>query len=265
MGPLVLVDRGYDSNWFWCKCSGLPIDLLGRLKGNRCFYKPAPPHSGKRGAPRKDGAKLKLGDSSTHQHPDESHDGTDEEGHAVSVRCWKHMHVKEARYLDLTIIQVIRPHASNKERDPKISWFVYLGQTPPEGFAQVALLYCLRFSQEHGYRFDKQALLWTKPRVRTPEQFDRWSHIVAIAHNHIMLAHDLVEAELHPWENKHRTPSPQQVRRGLATLLPQLGTPALPPTSRGKSKGRSCGAVIRKAKRFPVVRKTAKVPQRVST
>ena len=265
MRPLILVDRGYDSNWFWCKCSGLPIDALARLKGNRCFYKSAPAPTGKKGAPRKDGAKLKLDNPSTQNNPDEIYDTTDEKGRVVSIHCWKHMHVKDARWLDLTIIQVIRPHASDKERDPRISWFVYIGQDPPEGFAQIALLYYLRFSQEHGYRFDKQALLWTKPRLRTPEQFDRWSHIVAIAHNQLVLAHDLVEPELHPWENKHRTPTLQHVRRGLAKLLTQLGTPVPPPTPRGKSKGRSRGELVRKAQRFPVVHKTAKVPQIVST
>jgi DDE superfamily endonuclease len=265
MRPLILVDRGYDSNWFWCRCSGLPIDALARLKGNRCFYKPAPPPTGKRGAPRKDGAKLKIDDTSTHSNPDEAYDVTDEKFRVVSIRCWKHMHVKDARWLDLTIIQVIRPHAKDVERDPKISWFVYIGQDPPEGFAQIALSYCLRFSHEHGYRFDKQALLWTDPRLRTPEQFDRWSYIVAIAHNHLVLARDLVEAELHPWENKHRDPTPQQVRRGLAKILPQFGTPAPPPRSRGKSKGRTFGTHVRKAERFPVVCKTPKVPQLVST
>ena len=262
---LLLVDRGYDSNWFWCKCSGLPIDTLARLKGNRSFYKPAPPPTGKKGAPRKDGVKLKLDDPSTQSYPDESYDVIDEKGRTVSIHCWKHMHVKDARWLDLTIIQVIRPYASNKERDPRISWFVYIGQDPQEGLAHLALLYCLRFSQEHGYRFDKQALLWTKLRVRTPEQFDRWSHIVAIAHNHLVLAHDFIEAELHPWENKHREMTPQQVRRGLSTFLPQLGTPAKAPKPRGKSKGRTFGAVIGKAERFPVVRKTATLPQLVST
>ncbi len=29
-----------------------------------------------------------------------------------------------------------------------------------------------RFGQKHGYRFDKQALLWETPRLRTPEQFE---------------------------------------------------------------------------------------------
>jgi len=251
--------------WFWCQLSGLALDALGRLKSNQCFYKQAPPHTGKRGAPRKDGARLKLDDPSTHQSPDGTWDGTDGKGHPIQIRWCEKMHVKDARWLELTVIQVIRPQAKSSERDPRISWFYYLGQDPQEGLAKVALLYGLRFCQEHGYRFDKQALLWTEPRLRTPEQFDRWSHIVAIAHNHLVIARDLVEAELRPWENKQRMPTPQHVRRGLAKFLSQLGTPARPPKPRGKSKGRSYGTQVGKAKRFPVVRTTAKVPQLVPT
>ena len=262
---LVLLDRGYDCNWLWCKCSGLPIDLLGRLKGNRCFYKPAPPHTGKGGRPRLDGTKLKLSDPSTQKSPDHTWDGMDGKGHSVRICWWEHMHVKDARWLDLTIIQVSRPHATNSERDPRISWFVYQGHNPQEGLAQIALMYGLRFCQEHSYRFDKQALLWTQPRLRTPEQFDRWSQVVAIVHNLITFAREFIAPELHPWENKQRNPTPQQVRRGLAKFLPQLGTPASPPKPRGNPKGRKKGTLVRKATRFPVVRKTAKAPQFVPT
>jgi hypothetical protein len=263
--PLILLDRGYVSVWLWCQLSALAVDILGRLKSNQCFYKPAPPHTGKKGAPCKDGAKLKLDNLSTQSHPDESYQVTDEKGNPVSIHCWKQMHVKEARWCELTIIQVIRPHAKNSERDPRISWFVYIGQDPQEGLAQIALLYCLRFGQEHGYRFDKQALLWTKLHFQTPEQFDLWTHIVAIVHNHIVLARDFIEGELRPWENKQRKHTPQQVRRGLAKILPQLGSPAIPPQTRGKSKGRSLGITLPKRTRFPVIRKKPSLPQLVST
>jgi hypothetical protein len=118
-------------------------------------------------------------------------------------------------------------------------------------------------AQEHGYRFDKQALMWDAPRLRTPEQFERWSHIVAIVHNHLVLARDLVEPELRPWENTQRQPTPQQVRRGISKLLPRLGTPARLPQPRGKSNGRSKGAIVKKAQHFAVVRKTPKLPQLV--
>jgi hypothetical protein len=263
--PLILLDRGYVSVWLWCQLSTLAVDTLARLKSNQCFYKPAPPHTQKKGQPRKDGAKLKLDNLSTQNNPDRTYDVTDEKGHPVNIRCWKQMHVKNARWLDLTIIQVIRPHASNKERDPKISWFVYIGQDPHDALAQIALLYCLRFSQEHGYRFNKQALLWTDPRLQTPEQFDLWSQIVAIVHNHIVIARDFIEGKLRPWENKQRKHTPQQVRRGLATFLPLLGTPAHPPQTRGKSKGRGFGVKLPKRTRFSVVRKKPTLPQLVST
>ena len=265
MRPLSLFDRGYDCTWFWCECSKLPMDALIRLKGNRTFYKPAPPHSGKRGAPRKDGDKLKLSDATTHQQPDHMWSGNDAKGHPVQIYWWEQMHVRKARWLNLTVIQVVRPRAADSKRDPRISWFVYLGQNQQIGIAQVALFYGLRFGQEHGYRFAKQALLWTLPRLRKPEQFDLWSQIVAVVHNLIILARDCVAAELHPWENKQREPSPQQLRRGLAKILPHLGTPASPPKLRGKSHGRNRGAVIRPAPRHPVIRKTLNKLQPVST
>jgi hypothetical protein len=257
---IIVLDRGYDANWLWCQCSNLGIGVLCRLKSNRCLYRPAPAPTGKKGGPRKDGAKLQPKDATTHQDPDGTWSGTDEKGRPIEITWWKHLHVKQARYLDMTVIRVVRPHASNKERDPRMSWFAWMGDEHAD-IREIGLGYARRFSQEHGYRFDKQALLWETPRLRSPEQFERWSHIVAMAHNHLVLARDLVEAELRPWESKQRMPTPQQVRRGMHPLLARLGTPAHPPQPRGKSKGRSQGAKVKKAPRFAVIRKTPKLPQ----
>jgi len=259
---IVVLDRGYDATWLWCRCSTLGVGVLGRLKSNRCFYRSAPAPTGKRGAPRKDGAKLQPNDPTTHGQPDGTFVGRDSKDRPVEVSWWKSMHVKQARWLEVTVLRVVRPHATNKERDPRISWFMWMG-TPDADLVQIALGYVLRFGQEHGYRFDKQALLWEKPRLRTPGQFERWSHIVAIAHNHLVLARDLVEAEVRPWESMHRAPTPQQVRRGIGKLLPRLSTPARPPKPRGKAKGRIKGVKIGKATRFSVIRKKPKLPQLV--
>ena len=259
---IVVLDRGYDANWLWCRCSALQVNVLGRIKSNRGLYRVAPPPTGKRGSPRKDGAKLQPNDATTHHDPDGVWKGNDAKQRPVEVTWWKHLHVKEARYLDLTVIQVVRPHATNKERDPRVSWFVWIGDQAAD-VAQIAVRYVLRFGQEHGYRFDKQSLLWEQPRLRTPEQFERWSHMVAIAHNQLVLARDLVEAQLRPWESKQREPTPQQVRRGMHTLLARLGTPARPPQPRGKSKGRIKGAKVKKAQRFAVIRKKPTLPHLV--
>lgn len=261
---IVLLDRGYDANWLWCRCSALPVGVLGRLKTTRCLYRPAPTPTGKKGRPRLDGEKLQPKDARTHGQPDGLLQGSDEKGRPMEVTCWKHMHIKQARWLELIVLRVVRPHATNKERDPRVSWFVWIGDQDAD-VLKIALDYVLRFGQEHGYRFDKQSLMWEKPRLRTPEQFERWTQMVAIVHNHLVLARDLVEAELRPWESKRRAPSPQQVRRGMHKLLPHLGTPAKAPKPRGKSKGRKKGANVKKAQRFPVIRKKPKLPQIVSS
>lgn len=254
-------DRGYDSTWFWCQCSGLPHQgSLIRLKSNRCLYRAAPPPTGKRGGPRKDGDKLRPDAPVTHVDPDGQWEGTDERERPVRLQWWKHLHVKDARWLDLTVIRVERPGASNTERDPRVSWFVWIGD-PDVDLVSIGRGYVLRFSQEHGYRFQKQSLLWNQPKLRTPEQFERWTHLVAIAHNHLVLARELVEPVLRPWENRHRPATPQQVHRAMGQLLPSLGTPARSPQPRGKSPGRAKGATIGKAKRFPLVKKTPKVPK----
>lgn len=258
---IALLDRGYDSAWLWCKLSTLPIKgSLIRLKSNRCFYRPAPPPTGKRGAPRKRGDKLQPNDPATHADPSGTFEGQDHAGKPVRVTWWQEMALKDADWLPLTVIRVERLQAANTKRDPRTSWFVWVGDQQAD-IAVVALSYVHRFSQEHGYRFDKQSLLWEDVRVRTPAQFERWSDLVAAAHNVLVLARDLAGPTLRPWENRHREPTLQQVRRGMSKLLPQLGTPARPPQPRGKSPGRAKGARVRKAERFSIVRKTPKVPQ----
>jgi hypothetical protein len=126
----------------------------------------------------------------------------------------------------------------------------------------VALGYRRRYSHEHGYREDSQGLLWAQPRLRTPAQFERWSQIVAIVHNHLVLARPVVQACLRPWESSQREASPQQVRRAMTKIVAQLGTPARPPKPRGKSPGRQQGTIGKPAPRYPVVYKSKPGPKK---
>jgi hypothetical protein len=118
-----------------------------------------------------------------------------------------------------------------------------------------------RFSQEHGYRFLKQDLLWAHAHLRTPEQVECWSWIVACACNQLLLSKLLGLAVLRPWENTQRAVTPRQVRRVMPCILQQLGTPAQPPKPRGKSPGWRKGRQRTPAPRFPVVRKPKPVPK----
>lgn len=116
--------------------------------------------------------------------------------------------------------------------------------------------YSRRFGIEHGYRFDKQQLLWTAAHVRTPEQFQRWTDLVSIAHNQLVLDRSIGQAKRFPWEDSSRPVTPSQVQRAMRVNFPHVGTPASEPQPRGKSPGRAVGVKLPPAPRFPVVYKT---------
>lgn len=259
---IVTADRWYGSAHFLLLVAHMACDQLLRLKSNRVLYRPAPAHTGKRGAPRKDGTRFHCKQESTHGTPDEQWEGTDEQGHPLLVSCWHRLHFQQARDIEVTVIKVVRPRASERKRDPKVSWFLWHGTTALP-LSEVYAGYKRRYAQEHGYRFEKQALLWNGPRLRTPEQFERWTDVVAVVHDELHVARELQQKMYQPWENQSRPVTPQQVRRMMPRILAQVGTPARPPQRRGKSPGRSCETTIRPAPRYEVIRK-AKQERRTS-
>lgn len=136
---IAYLDRGYDSAWLWCQCTQLPIEgVLIRLKGNRCFFRPAPAPTGKRGAPRKHGDKLQPSDKASHADPTGQWRGQDQAGRPVEISWWQQMHLKNAEWMDLTVIRIVRPTACQTKRDPRTSWFVWIGD-PQADLAQAAL------------------------------------------------------------------------------------------------------------------------------
>src|SRR5205823_7015684 len=131
--------------------------------------------------------------------PDTQWEGVDEQGQGLVVECWDHLHVKQARSVELSLSRVTRLGAAESSRRPRLSWFLWTGAEllPPEQGRPTS---GSRFGIEHSYRFEKQHLLWNAPRLRTPEQFERWTQIVAIAHNHLLLDRPLVQASPQLWE-----------------------------------------------------------------
>jgi hypothetical protein len=260
--PVVVLDRRY-SNAPWVQASAnLPTDQLIRARCDQVLYRPAPPRSGKVGAPRKDGARFKGSEPTTHGRPDADWRGSDAHDRPVQVSCWQGLHLRKARHVVITVVRIIRTSARGTKRDPRESWFWWLGGPLP-ALAELAGLYPRRFSQEHGYRFDKQDLLWAAPRLRTPAQMERWTDLVAVVHNELVLARPRVAGERRLWESRRRSTTPRQVRRAMGRIIAQLGTPARPPQRRGKAPGRAVGAVVKRAERYAVVRKSppkAKAP-----
>ncbi len=260
--PICLLDGGYGTASWVQASAALPCDQLVRAAATRVLYRPAPPPTGKRGAPRKDGARFKGSDPSTHGAPDAIWTGTNDQGQTVTVRCWGHLHLKVCRDAPITAVCLTRVAAAGTKRDPRETWFWWLGGQPLPPLAALARLYPRRFGIEHGYKFDKGDLLWTAPHLRTPEQMERWTDVVSAVHNEIGLARDLAHAQRLPWEAATRPLTPRQVRRGLGRIMRQVGTPAAAPRPRGKAPGRPRGAAIAPAPRHPVIRKSPARPSK---
>src|SRR5207248_588361 len=128
--PIIIGDRWYACAPFLTRLADVEASCLLRVKSNRVFYRPAPERlPGQLGASRKDGARFQCQDESSHGEADESWEGVDAKGGRIQVRCWNHLHLRTAREIEVSLIQIIRHGASGKARDPKISWFVWKGES----------------------------------------------------------------------------------------------------------------------------------------
>src|SRR4030081_2908700 len=90
-----------------------------------------------------------------------------------------------------------------------------------------------RFDLEHTYRFCKQTLNWTTPRVRTPQQADRGTWLVTLAYTQLRPARRTSEEVPLPWESDQRPTrlalTAARVRQAFPQLLVTLDTPATAP------------------------------------
>lgn len=251
---IVLADRCYGTPEMLRACRELGYSVLIRLKSNRKLYR-APMRTHKRGAPPKDGPLLQGTRPQTQQDPAAVWEGLDQGGKQTRISRWDRVHFQQDRQLELSVIRVERQSACETKRDPRVSWFLTLDDLVP--LDQVPQRYGLRFSQEHGFRFWKQDLLWTAAHVRTSDQFLLWSWMVALAFTQLYLARPEAAQALLPWEAKGRPLTPRQIRRVMPTLLSQLGTPVRPCQPRGKSPGRAKGFHPKPATRHPIIYKAS--------
>jgi hypothetical protein len=269
--PLFVFDAGYDPVRIQQGIEGCRVQLLVRLRAGRCFYAdpegpPAPTGRPRRHGPKFDCKDLKSWPEPTHEHLCENdHYGT------VRVRCWVGLHPKVRLHEGrgsrgplpivrgtLVLVEVGRLPRGERRRKPKKLWLWWHGPGEPD-LDLLWRAYVRRFDLEHTFRFFKQTLGWTTPRVRHPEQADRWSWLILAAYAQLRLARACVADLRLPWERRY-APSrltPWRVRRAVLALLQMLGTPARPPKPCGRSPGRPKGRLSGRARRYPAIKKTA--------
>ena len=90
-----------------------------------------------------------------------------------------------------------------------------------------------RFDLEHTFRFLKQVLGWTRPKLRDPAAADRWTWIVIAGYAQLCLARPLAADLRLPWQRPCPPGrlTPARVRRGFRNIrqaLPRLASAPKP-------------------------------------
>jgi hypothetical protein len=273
--PLFVFDAGYDPVRLQRALEGSACQILVRLRAGRRFYGDPglcdPPAN--IGRPRRHGPKMKCNDPITWPEPSAEHVCVDNGHGTVRVRAWADLHPKVHNHEGrgsrgplpivvgtLVLVEVERLPRGERRRKPRVLWLWWHG---PEGTEPdldlVWRSYVRRFDLEHTFRFLKQSMGWTSPRVRHPEQADRWTWLVLAAYTQLRLARARVADLRLPWERRYDAGrlTPLRVHRVVSSLLVELGTPAKAPKPCGSSPGRPKGRLSGRAKRYPALKKSA--------
>jgi hypothetical protein len=282
--PLVLFDAGYDASGFTSALAGAPVSLLIRLRSNRHFWlAPVRTTAHPRGRPKRHGAKFVCNDPATWPAPTTELHVADDVYGQVGVQAWGGLHTYVRRPVRPgvvgqyrgprqlahgTVVRLEVGRLPGRRRTPDVVWLWWqpaphaaAGCRPPspEDLDVLWRGYCRRADLEQTFRFLKQALRWVTPRLRLPEQADRWTWLVLAAYTQLRLARGAVADRRLPWERPLPPArlTPARVHRSFATLAWRLPPVAAAPKPCGRSPGRPKGRHSAPAARYPPLKKAA--------
>jgi hypothetical protein len=258
---LVIFDAGYDAPRLSFLLSDLPVQLLGRLRSDRVMQLPAPPHPPRaRGRPRKHGGELALADPATWPDAQVTTSAvTTRYGTAVAA-AWDRVHPRlthRSAWLDHdgalpviegTLIRLRVDHLPG-DRDPKPVWLWWSATGAlPGDVDRCWQAFLRRFDLEHTFRFWKQILGWTAPKIRDPAAADRWTWLIITCHTQLRLARPLTADLRLPWERPAPPGrlTPARVRRGFRNIRATLPCPAGAPKPGKPGPGRPPGSKNRR-------------------
>ena len=251
--PITLWDIEYGCAPFVIKTADIKADKLMRLRSNLCLWGEPPKYSG-RGKPRIHGDKLKLNDSSTWSEPTQTIEQEDAKIGRVRIRLWRKKHFRLSPNYPMSILLVERLLEDGSPRVLKPMWLAFVGEEMPS-LSELWKLYLRRFAVDHWYRFLKQRLHWTLPKLSTPQQCDRWSDLMPLMTWELWLARDIVNDNPLPWQKQISKFTPGRVAQAMPGILVRVSTPAKPPKPRGKSPGWETGLPRHRRIRYPMVKK----------
>lgn len=280
---LIVADAGYDGPRLAHMLADLPVAVLVRMRSDRVLRRTAPPRiPGTNGRPPRHGGEFVSGDPATWGQPQITTNTDTRLYGQASARAWDRLHPRLTHrtawlphtgtlpILHGTLIRLEVDHLpSGAIPKPMWLWHSRVDLDP----VTVDLLwqaFLRRFDIEHTFRLLKQTLGWTCPKLRTPEQGDRWTWLTLAAYTQLRLARRSAADLRRPWE-KPLTPNrltPARVRRGFRHLRRRTARPARAPKPSRPGPGRPAGGRNQHpAPRYDVhiVKATATTPTKQST
>ena len=274
---LVVLDAGYDVIRLAFLLQDLPLRLLGRVRADRVFYAPPGGYAGT-GRRGRHGRSMRLDDPATWPASQQAATSVHERYGNVTVTAWGRYHPQLQRRAGwaahagpLPIVEgsliLVRVDRLPGDRAPKPVWLWHSHPDPADlDLLRLFHVFLRRFELEHTFRFLKQTLGWTRPRLRRPNQADRWTWLILAAYSQLRLARHLADDLRRPWE-KPLPPgrlTPGRVRRGFPRVHRTTARPASAPKPSRPGPGRPKGLPNSSpATRYPVGKQsTADTPKR---
>jgi hypothetical protein len=253
---IIVLDAGHDPTRLAWLLADLPAGVTGRLRSDRVMHFPAPPRPARPastgGRRPRHGHKLAFGDPATWPEPaavtrtETSRCGTAE------AMAWGRMHQRlahrdawkdhegELPVVEGTLIRLAVDHLpGQRDADPVWLWSSRAG-TAEEEVNRAWQAFLRRFDIEHMFRFLKQQLGWTRPKLRDPAAADRWTWLVIACYVQLYLARPLAADIRLPWQQPCPPGrlTPARVRRGYRRIRQDLPVPASAPKPSRPGPGR---------------------------
>jgi hypothetical protein len=272
--PLFVFDAGYDLVHLAHELRGENVQLLVRVRSDRKFYtrvqRTSMGYDRSRagtggGRPPLHGPVFRCRVPATWSIPDYTFAVEHVRFGRMQAQAWGHVYPRQRRYYNrdgtmapvegsIIRVQVERMPGDRGSRENTM-WLWWAG---PRGSApdlnRIVHAYLRRFDVEHMFRFLKHVLGWNTPKLRSPEQADRWTWLIAAAITQLRLARPLITDHRLPWQPPLSTQkmTPGRVRAGFGLLVQTLSSPATNPKPNRPGPGRPTGRLSRPAPRFPV-------------
>ncbi len=280
---LVVFDAGYDAPRIAHLLTGLPVEVLGRMRADRVMRRPAPSREEfhlshpRGGRPPKHGGEFRFTRPDTWGEPDAATVQVTDRYGVARAMAWDRIHPRlttRSAWIDHTAelpviegtqirLQVDRLPGGN---DPLPLWLWSSATGLSGDDVDVRWqAFLRRFDLEHTFRMIKQTLGWTRPKLRSPQAADRWTWLIIAAHTQLRLLREAAADLRHPWERPAQPGrlTPARVRRGFRNLRLHLTCPARAPKPSRPGPGRPPGSKNRHLATRHDVGKTVKRPESI--